>query len=381
MNNISIINNLYKNFKKKQSYYIGVQHSQKIKYSNIINKFNTIHINNIADPFFPPDVDIDPNTYFFERKCIETYGKWIGISPKNIWGICTNSGSESCLYGIIYANKYFNNTKPYVIIAKESHYIFKRYCNLLKLNLILCDVNEYDEIDINAFKNIIINNKNLFIKNGLIIVLTMATTIKGGYDNLLEINKVMDSEYKNDYYLHLDACLGGLILPFLDNNPINYKKNKFNSISVSGHKMLGTPYPTGMFITTLNNKLHNTSNYTSNDDGALFCSRNGQSILYLYMYLCQKNSFNERKKDVMYCINLRNYFIKKLKKNNIPFFCNLQSNEYECLCVYFYRNTINKNLIDKYHIVYNDIYFHIYIMPHVKKSILNEFIKDYKKLL
>jgi len=174
-------------------------------------------------------------------------------------------------------------------------------------------------------------------------------------------------------------CLGGLILPFLDNNPINYKKNKFNSISVSCHKMLGTPYPTGMFITTLDNKLHNTSNYTSKDDGTLFCARNGQSILYLYMYLCQKSSFNERKKDVLYCINLRDYFIKKLKENNIHFFCNLQSNASNC--IYFYKKTINKKLIDKFHLVNNNIYFHIYIMPHVKKNILDEFIKDYKKIL
>jgi hypothetical protein len=99
------------------------------------------------------------------------------------------------------------------------------------------------------------------------------------------------------------------------------------------------------------------------------------------MYLCQANSFNERKKDVYYCIKLRDYFINKLTENNIPFFCNLQLNEYECLCIYFYKNTINKKLIDKYHLVYNDIYFHIYIMPHVTKKILNEFIKDYKKIL
>jgi histidine decarboxylase len=379
MDNISVINNLYKNLIKEQPYYIGIQTTQRIKYYNIINKFSSIIMNNISDPFFPPKVDILPNTYSLERECIKTYGKWIGISPKNVWGICTNSGSESCFYGIVYANKYFNNKSPYVIFAKESHYTLERYCNLLKLNLILCDVNEYDEIDTNSFKNIIISNKDLFIKNGLIIILTEGTTMKGGYDNLSEINKIMDTEYNNDYYLHLDACLGGLILPFLDNNPINYKKNKFNSISVSCHKMLGTPYPTGMFITTLDNKLHNTSNYTSIDDGTLFCARNGQSILYLYMYLCQKSSFNERKKDVLYCINLRDYFIKKLKENNIHFFCNLQSNASNC--IYFYKKTINKKLIDKFHLVNNNIYFHIYIMPHVKKNILDEFIKDYKKIL
>jgi histidine decarboxylase len=136
-----------------------------------------------------------------------------------------------------------------------------------------------------------------------------------------------------------------------------------------------------MFITTLDNKLHNSSNYTSKDDGALFCSRNGQSILYLYLYLCQKNSFNERKKDVLYCIKLRNYLISELLENNIAFFCNLESNVNESLCIYFYKNTINRNLIDKYHLVYNNTYFHIYIMPHVKKNILDEFIKDYKKVL
>ena len=45
---------IYNNFIKNQYNYIGVQHSRKIKFNNILSKFNKIHLNNIADPFNPP---------------------------------------------------------------------------------------------------------------------------------------------------------------------------------------------------------------------------------------------------------------------------------------------------------------------------------------
>ena len=48
------INKLYDELNETHKNYIGIQYSQRVKYYNIVNKFSNIHMNNMADPFFPP---------------------------------------------------------------------------------------------------------------------------------------------------------------------------------------------------------------------------------------------------------------------------------------------------------------------------------------
>ena len=369
MNNV---NDLYNNYIKNQFYYIGVQHSRRIKYSDVVSKFSKIQLNNIADPYKPPSIDVDPNTYNLEKKYLEKYASWINMDLNNMWGITTSCGSEGCLYGIVYGKKHFDKLKPIVLTSKKSHYVIERYSKMFNLEIIMCNVNKYDELDMTCFESTIIKNSEKFKKNGIIVVLTIGTTIKCGYDNISESVTILKKHNMN-YYLHLDAALGGFIVPFLENNPINYKKTNFDSISVSPYKMLGMPYPSGFFITTLDNKLHNQSEYTSKDDGSLFCSRNGQSVLYIYLYLCMNNSFNECKEDVISCLNLKQYVIKKLQNFNIKY----GENPNNGLTIYFKKETMNDALIKKYHLITDNIYSHIYIMPGAKKSVLDSFISDY----
>lgn len=373
---MEIYNNLYNKYIKNQYNYIGIQHSRKIKFNNIISKFNKINLINVADPFNPPKIELDPNTYDFEKKYLEKYASWIHMDLNNIWGITTSCGSEGCLYGIVYGKKYFNKLKPTVITSKKSHYIIERYSRMFDLEIIMCDVNKYDELDLSSFESTIIKNKKRFIKNGLIVVLTIGTTMKCGFDNITDSVSILKKHNMN-YYLHLDAALGGLILPFLENNPINYKKTKFDSISVSSYKMLGMPYTAGFFLTTLKNKLHNQSNYTSKDDGSIFCSRNGQPILYIYLYFCMEDSFKTIKEDVISCLNLKKYVIKKLKKYNI----NYEDNPNNGLAIYFKKETMNDSLIQKYHLINDNTHSHIYIVTGTKKSVLNSFIEDYNILI
>jgi histidine decarboxylase len=373
MSVIKKINKLYDELNKTHNNYIGIQYSQRIKYDNIVNKFSNIHMNNMADPFYPPKITATPNTNEFEREYIQKYGEWIGIDKKDVWGITTSSSSEGLLYGLVFAKNHFKNKRPYVIYSIV-HYIIPRYCNLLELKVLTCDANEFDEINTESFHNLIKQNLEYIKKNGLIVVLTMGTTIKCGYDNLPEINKVL-SKYNIETYIHLDGALGGLILPFLKDNSINYKKNKFNSISFSAHKMIGTPYSIGVFVTTNKERLKNNSVIISRNDSSLFCSRNGQAVLYMYLYFCDKNSFSNRKKDVEYCLNIKKYFMKKLDKNNIPYYQNPNNG----LSIYCKIGTFPDEVIEKYHLLSDTEYTHIFIMVHITKKLVNQFIKDFIK--
>ena len=373
---IKKVNNLYNKLNKTHQNYIGIQHSQRIKYDKIINKFSHIHLNNIADPFYPPKIPLDPNDYDLEREYIRTYGELIGIPKNKVWGVTTTSGSEGLLYAIVFGINYFKKQKKNnpIVMYSKAHYIVHRYARMFNLEMIECKSNFYDEISSESIEEIIIKNKKKFDKEGIIIFLTIGTTIKAGIDDISSVCKIL-KKYNVNYYMHLDAALGGLILPYLDNNPINYKKNKFNSLTTTAHKMYGTPYPIGLFITLDKYRLTDSTEYTSKNDSTLFCSRNGQAVLYMYLYLCDKNSFKERRKEVLQCFSLVKYFEKKLSDHNIPY----DRNPNNGLAILFNKNEVPEELKKKYFLVSDDIYTHVFVMIHLNKKIINNFIKDYLK--
>jgi len=53
----------------------------------------------------------------------------------------------------------------------------------------------------------------------------------------------------SNYYIHADAALSGMILPFVDEpQPYGFDAG-IDSVAVSGHKMIGAPVPCGVVLT------------------------------------------------------------------------------------------------------------------------------------
>ena len=92
--------------------------------------------------------------------------------------------------------------------------------------------------------------------------------------------------------------------------------------------------------------------------------------------MCSDNSFEDRKKEVEYCLILKDYFVKKLKEKKIIF----EHNPNNGLSIYFKKENVDDVLINKYHLVSNEEYTHIYIMVHLTTELLDEFIYDYLNL-
>uniref|UniRef100_A0A3Q7IWN3 Glutamate decarboxylase n=1 Tax=Solanum lycopersicum TaxID=4081 RepID=A0A3Q7IWN3_SOLLC len=80
----------------------------------------------------------------------------------------------------------------------------------------------------------------------------IGTTFKGAIDDLdFVIQTLENCGYSSDrYYIHCDAALSGLILPFIKHvsKKVTFKK-PIGSISISRHKFLGCPMPCGIQIT------------------------------------------------------------------------------------------------------------------------------------
>lgn len=81
----------------------------------------------------------------------------------------------------------------------------------------------------------------------VIINANIGTTMKGAVDDTRSIYRVLAKHDKlHSYYMHLDGALMGFVLPFLEKD-LKFLRHA-HSISISGHKFLGVPFPCGVFL-------------------------------------------------------------------------------------------------------------------------------------
>ena len=73
--------------------------------------------------------------------------------------------------------------------------------------------------------------------------------MKGAVDDVSRVRAILDDLAVTNYYIHADAALSGMILPFVDEpQPYGFDAG-FDSVAISGHKMIGSPLPCGIALT------------------------------------------------------------------------------------------------------------------------------------
>ena len=163
--------------------------------------------------------------------------------------------------------------------------------------------------------------------------------MKGAVDNIEKIFKIIsDNNIKKNFYIHCDGALFAMMIPFIKDIPQLSFEYPIDSISVSGHKMLGCPMPCGVIVTRKENikNLEKKIDYLNSLDTTIMGSRNGQTSLYLW-YGLRKKGYNGIKKDVLESINNANYLNSKMKENNILSFLN----EYSSTVIFEKPNNID----------------------------------------
>ena len=77
----------------------------------------------------------------------------------------------------------------------------------------------------------------------------VGTTMRGAVDDIPRIRDILREQTVTNHYIHADAALSGMILPFVKNpQPYGFDAG-VDSISVSGHKLIGAPLPCGVVLT------------------------------------------------------------------------------------------------------------------------------------
>ncbi|WGL58899.1 histidine decarboxylase [Pigmentibacter sp. JX0631] len=355
----NLLINEYSNLLEKKNLISGYPENQKFSYKEL-NKFFKLSINNVGDSF--QDSNYPLNTLKYEAEVVKYFSELYN-KKNDYWGYITSGGTEGNLFAIHLARTKFQN--GIVLFSSHSHYSIMKAVAVTRSQFSIISAQENGEIDYLDFEK----NITKFKKIPIIVVLNIGTTITGAIDKLEIIKNILQKHKIKKYYIHCDAALHGFILPFCENH-LNIALDKIDSLSISGHKFIGSPIPCGIFLThlELKKRIEKSIDYLRASDTTLLGSREGISSLILWVAIQQKSKDDFRKL-VKNCLKLAEYAVRKMLKIGIHAWVNKFSP-----IVVFPRP--NDSLIKKWSIAPYKNIAHIITLPHMTKKNIDKIITD-----
>ncbi len=336
------------------------------------NKMENILINNAGDPFEEPGA---LSSAKFEREVIETFAPLYGFDLDDLWGIVTMSGTDGNNHGIYFGYNYLKKITgktPVVYVSDEAHYSNYRLCDLQNVDVCLVKSNDMGQMLPEELE------KALDTSRPCLMIYAMGSTFKGAIDNQAELNKVLENHPEMKIYRHIDAALFGGYLPFTQYKAlVDRKEVPYESISISGHKFFGIDNPCGLFITTreiYDNQVSYDVEYLNTNMRMINCSRSGTEPLKFW-WLLKTVGIEGWTAQATTMMENTAYLYQELQRIGWPCWNNEYSNT-----VFFKRPVAE--LCNKYNLAcrvderFGGDLAHVVVMQHVKKDIIDQFIKD-----
>ncbi|MEM0302870.1 MAG: aspartate aminotransferase family protein [Archaeoglobaceae archaeon] len=180
------------------------------------------------------DFTVYKSAIFFERAVVE-FCKNL-LHGKNAFGTFTFGGTESIILAVLSARNNFwkrmgKNKIPQLVVPFTIHSSFFKAAHYLGLKVKVFDVDENLKADAESLKSIIGSETAL-------IAISAPNWPFGTIDPVKEIAEIAQDK---GILLHVDACLGGFILPFFEKlgekvEPFDFRVEGVTSISADVHK-------------------------------------------------------------------------------------------------------------------------------------------------
>jgi len=350
------------NFSKSSKNSIGYPTNQDWDYSELF-PFLQYSLNNVGNPFQDPIYKL--NTLEYEREVIDTFAHLTNAPQDDYWGYVTSGGTEGNMYGLFLARETYPTGMVY--FSEATHYSVAKVLRLQNTPSIMLRSQQNGEMDYADLRASLMINRHL----PPIIFANIGTTMTGAIDNITTIKSILSELSIKDYYIHSDAALLGLSLTVLDNPPAWDFAAGIDSLSISGHKMLGSPVPCGITIAKKShvNRIARSVEYVGVQDTTIAGSRSSFAPLILW-YALRKHGIAGLKDISKKSIELAQYTVEQLNKRKILAWRNENSP-----IVVFPRP--DNALIEKWSLAPNQRIAHIVCMPHMTKEIIDQFASDF----
>lgn len=359
------LDDLYATLSERSEKFLGYPCNLLYDYKELW-RFFAFSINNVGDPFV--DSLYGVNTRTFEREVLHFFMELYHAPKNDSWGYVTNGGTEGNMYGLYLARESFPNGIVY--FSQDTHYSISKIVKVLGMRNVMIRSQKNGEIDYEDLEEMIKVKRD----HTPIIVANIGTTVKGAIDRVEKIEAILKQNVV-DYYIHCDAALGGMIVPFLFGSPSFDFRTSISSLAVSGHKMIGSPTPSGVVLARKKNveRVQRNVEYIGTLDTTLSGSRNGHSVLFLW-YAIHRFGVSGFQKMVYECMSVTEYAVKRLQEIG-----------WEVQVAEYYNTVVIKRppeaLVKKFQLAVEGDIAHILVMPHVTKERINGLIADLEAVI
>jgi histidine decarboxylase len=360
------INALLEELKSRAGTFVGYPVNATFDYSPLFSLFQ-IPVNNVGDPFIKSNFSL--NTHEFEVEVLDFFRGIFNAPEDDFWGYVTNGGTEGNMYGLFLARELYPDGIVYY--SEETHYSVPKTLRLLGARSIMIRSQSSGEMDYADLKETLLLHRDV----PPIIFANIGTTMKGALDDIGKISEALDAAVIRDYYIHCDAALSGMILPFIDESPQFDFRMPVDSIAVSGHKMIGSPIPCGVVIAKKRNvdRIARSVEYIGTLDTTLAGSRNGITPVFLW-YAIKIFGIEGFRKAVQDCLQVSEYTEEQINKLGLHAWRNPHS-----ITVVFDKP--RKELVEKWALAASKDIAHIITMPHVAKEQIDSVVHDLTRML
>jgi histidine decarboxylase len=349
------LDDLLKNFQEKAQHSIGYPTNHKFNYKELY-PFMDYMINNVGDPFLGGSL-YSLNTHDVEREVIEWFADLYNAPKDNFWGYVTNGGTEGNMYGMYLAREAFPHSILY--FSESTHYSVRKLAHILDMTYVIIKSHQ-GYIDLKDFESQVSQRRD----RAAIVFANIGTTMTGAVDYIRWIKDILVNN-AIQHYIHADAALFGMLTPFCSETPSIDFEQGIDSISVSGHKMIGMPFPSGIVVARKHfvDRVKSPVEYIGSLDTTISGSRNALSPL-MFKYAIENIDFYAIVAEI---IKLSNYTAERIKGyrhngSNIIWF-----------------KKPSRKIIEKWQLATEGDYSHIVVMPHVTKEMIDKFIEEYYK--
>lgn len=320
-------------------------------------------LNNVGDPF--QEITQKLNTLDLEREVMDAFAWMAGAEPGDYWGYVTSGGTEGNMYGLYLARELF--PEGIVYFSEETHYSVPKILRLQHTPSIMLKAQPNGEMDYDDLRESIKINRH----RPPIIFANIGTTMKGAIDDLDRIKGILKDLAIPQSYLHADAALHGFGLAFMDDpSPWNFSHG-VDSLSISGHKWLGSPVPCGIALARKKHvdRISRAVEYVGLNDTTITGSRSGLAPLIMWYGLSQHGEAGLREM-VGECIEVATYAVDAFQARGVNAWRNKNSP-----IVVFPRPS--EELIKTWTLAPCGDISHIVCLSHVNRAMIDEFVEDY----
>jgi histidine decarboxylase len=287
------------------------------------------------------------------------------------WGSVGTSGTEGNIWALYLAREALPDAV--LLYSSEAHYSIPKAARILRIPTvrIACDASGAILLD-----DLSASLATLDRTKGVILALTCGTTVKGAHDDIGGAMACLDQAGfgADRRFVHVDGALNAMVLPFLDDVPEPLRptfRHGIDSLSTSGHKMIGTPMPCGVLIARKAHveRVASAVAYLRSDDTTLMGSRNGHAVLALWTRL-MGHGIDGFRSDAQACLDRATWLAAALGAYGVPVLHNPLS-----LTVLFPEPSAE--IVKRFQLSCSDGRAHAIVMPNVGKAEITRFLDAY----